>query len=169
MKQIPNCRLCIVGKGPYESEVRKSLLDTPTVFTGELRGIKLSQAFASGDCFVMPSDSETLGFVVLESMASGVPVVAANAGGIPGIFQHEQNGFLVPTGDIAAYTNRIKLLQRNLELRQKMSATARESVASLGWSKSMQKMRKGSYIRAMDNCDSRWEKRLLQIFRPNLQ
>lgn len=48
-----------------------------------MSGEALSQAFASADVFVMPSDTETLGFVVLESMASGVPVVGADAGGIP--------------------------------------------------------------------------------------
>jgi len=58
----------------------------PNVFfvTGE----ELSSAFASADVFMMPSDSETLGFVVLESMASGVPVVAANAGGIPDLVEN---------------------------------------------------------------------------------
>jgi sulfoquinovosyltransferase len=52
---------------------------------GQLSGDRLSAAFASADCFVMPSDSETLGFVVLEAMASGVPVVGARAGGIPSL------------------------------------------------------------------------------------
>jgi sulfoquinovosyltransferase len=56
-----------------------------TVFTGTLQGEELSQAYASGDVFVMPSESETLGFVVLEAMSSGVPVVGARAGGIPDI------------------------------------------------------------------------------------
>ena len=50
---------------------------------GQIQGNDLSSAFASADVFCMPSDSETLGFVVLESMACGVPVVGANAGGIP--------------------------------------------------------------------------------------
>lgn len=53
------------------------------MLTGVMSGEALSQAFASADVFVMPSETETLGFVVLESMASGVPVVGANAGGIP--------------------------------------------------------------------------------------
>lgn len=52
----------------------------PAVFTGMLQGEELSQAYASGDVFVMPSESETLGLVVLEAMSSGVPVVGARAG-----------------------------------------------------------------------------------------
>jgi glycosyltransferase involved in cell wall biosynthesis len=52
---------------------------------GMMRGEELSQAYASGDVFVMPSESETLGFVVLEAMASQVPVVAVAAGGLTDI------------------------------------------------------------------------------------
>lgn len=62
----------------------------PAVFTGMLQGDELSQAYASGDVFVMPSESETLGLVVLEAMASGLPVVAARAGGIPDIIPEDQ-------------------------------------------------------------------------------
>lgn len=49
------------------------------------QGEELSAAYASADMFVMPSESETLGFVVLEAMASQLPVVAVRAGGIPDI------------------------------------------------------------------------------------
>lgn len=55
-------------------------------------GEELSQSFASADVFLMPSDSETLGFVVLESMASGVPVIGANAGGIPNLIDEVSRG-----------------------------------------------------------------------------
>lgn len=50
-----------------------------------MKGQALSEAYASGDVFVMPSESETLGFVVLEAMASQVPVVAVAAGGLTDI------------------------------------------------------------------------------------
>jgi sulfoquinovosyltransferase len=68
LERMPsNTRLAIVGKGPQEDELRQYFSGTKTVFTGQLSGDELSQAFASADAFVMASDSETLGFVVLES------------------------------------------------------------------------------------------------------
>ena len=76
LERLPNARLCLVGKGPYKEELEKHFKGTNTIFMGQLGGDELSQAFASADAFVMPSDSETLGFVVLEAMASGVPVVS---------------------------------------------------------------------------------------------
>ena len=79
----PKARLALVGKGPDSDALKEHFKGTKTVLTGVMTGEALSQAFASADVFVMPSDTETLGFVVLESMASGVPVVGANAGGIP--------------------------------------------------------------------------------------
>ncbi len=84
LRRFPNCRLALVGDGPTRPELEAELAGTKTHFAGILHGEELSQAFASADVFVMPSESETLGFVVLESMASGVPVVGARAGGSPG-------------------------------------------------------------------------------------
>ena len=63
-------------------------------FQGQMSGDSLSSAYASGDVFMMPSESETLGFVALEAMASGLPVVAVAAGGLtdiltnPGVTGH---------------------------------------------------------------------------------
>jgi hypothetical protein len=57
-------------------------------------GDELSQAFASSDVFVMPSDTETLGFVVMEAMASGLPVVGVAAGGLLDIVQNGVTGYL---------------------------------------------------------------------------
>ena len=92
LEKMKNTRLCIVGGGPQAEELREYFEGTKTVFTGQLSGDELSSAFASADAFVMPSDSETLGFVVLESMASGVPVVGAAAGGVLNLIHDDQDG-----------------------------------------------------------------------------
>merc|ERR1719469_296876 len=64
LERLPTARLCIVGTGPYEEELKEHFKGTRTVFTGQLSGDELSSAYASGDMFLMPSDSETLGFLV---------------------------------------------------------------------------------------------------------
>lgn len=91
---VPDARLALVGDGPGRARLEKTFADRPVVFTGFLRGLDLAEAFASADVFVMPSTTETLGFVVLEAMSSGVPVVAADAGGIPDLVRHGETGFL---------------------------------------------------------------------------
>merc|ERR1711935_208967 len=108
----------------------------------------------SADVFIMPSDSETLGFVVLESMASGVPVVAANAGGIPSIITNEKDGFLVETSDIDAYVERLKQLE-NKEFRDKMGKTARVESERWGWEAATSVLRNVQYEKAMVNFHSR--------------
>jgi sulfoquinovosyltransferase len=92
-------------------------------FTGMLQGEELSQAYASGDIFITPSESETLGFVVLEAMASGVPVVAARAGGIPDIVNQDgETGFLYTPGDLDDCLRKITALLDSSDLRQKIGA-----------------------------------------------
>jgi glycosyltransferase involved in cell wall biosynthesis len=91
---IPRARLALVGDGPARPALERVFAGTQTVFAGFLRGEELAAAFASADVFVMPSRTETLGFVVLEAMSAGTPVVAARAGGIPDLVTHEEDGLL---------------------------------------------------------------------------
>ncbi|KAG2262355.1 hypothetical protein Bca52824_069434 [Brassica carinata] len=74
MDKLPEARIAFIGDGPYREDLEKLFTEMPAVFTGMLQGEELSQAYASGDVFVMPSESETLGLVVLEAMASGLPL-----------------------------------------------------------------------------------------------
>lgn len=70
-------RLRVVGDGPARPEVEDQL---PTAtFTGTLTGSELSTAYRSADVFVFPSTTDTLGLVLLEALASGLPVVAADS------------------------------------------------------------------------------------------
>ena len=155
LEQMPsNTRLCIVGKGPQEDELHKHFAGTNTVFTGQLSGDELSQAFASADAFIMPSDSETLGFVVLESMASGVPVVGAAAGGIPDLIDHEKTGFLCEPGNIKDFVSRLEQL-RSTTFRKKMGQEARAEAERWGWEGATSYLRNVQYEKALINFHSR--------------
>ncbi|CAK9238453.1 unnamed protein product [Sphagnum troendelagicum] len=66
MGGIPHIRLAFVGDGPFSFTV-VDIQGMNVTFTGMLQGEELSQAYASADIFITPSESETLGFVVLEA------------------------------------------------------------------------------------------------------
>jgi len=154
LEQIPNARLCIVGKGPQEEELKEYFKDTNTVFTGQLSGDELSSAFASADVFMMPSDSETLGFVVLESMASGVPVIGCAAGGIPDLIRDNDTGFLVQPGDTEGYLNCAKTMM-DTEFRTEMGVRARAEAEKWGWEAATSVLRNVQYEKCMINFHSR--------------
>ncbi|GAX10986.1 N-acetyllactosaminide 3-alpha-galactosyltransferase [Fistulifera solaris] len=166
MKRLPpNVRLSCIGNGPYEAELRSLLLPTERAFfTGPLQGRALSKAFASADVFVMPSTSETLGFVVLESMASGVPVVAARAGGLVDLIRDGETGFLVTPNDADEYANRICQLRSDVGLRDKMANRARLDTETWSWTASMETLRNQYYSVARQNMRLRWEQRLWNMF-----
>ena len=124
----------------------------PAVFTGMLQGEELSQAYASGDVFVMPSESETLGQVVSESMSSGVPVVAARAGGIPDIVPEDQDGktsFLFTPRDLDDCLRKIKHLLSDQELREAMGKAAREEMEKHDWREATRTIRNEQYNAAI--------------------
>lgn len=154
LERMPNARLCIVGKGPQEEELHEYFKGTKTFFTGQLSGDELSQAFASADVFVMPSDSETLGFVVLEAMASGVPVVGVNAGGIPNLIDDGKTSFLVETGNTDEMVDRLTKLQ-DPELRNEISKNARKEAERWNWEAATSVLRNIQYEKAMVNFHSR--------------
>jgi len=155
LEAMPNARLCIVGKGPQEQELIDYFKGTNTYFTGQLSGDDLSKAFASADVFVMPSDSETLGFVVLESMASGVPVIGARAGGIPSIIEHEKTSLLVEPGNTQEFLHYLKKLQSDKEYCKDLGQRAREEAERWGWEAATSVLRNVQYQRAIVNFHSR--------------
>lgn len=72
----PCVQLAFVGDGPDAGRLRRLFRGTRTTFTGVLRGDDLADAYAAADALVFPSTSDTLGLVLLEAIASGLPVVA---------------------------------------------------------------------------------------------
>ena len=134
LEAIPGARLAIVGDGPHREVLEKHFRGTPTYFVGYLKGLELASAYASADAFIFPSRTETLGLVLLEAMAAGCPVVAANSGGIPDIVTDGVNGYLfdpqAPQGAVQATQ---RLLAAGQE-RESLRAEARREAERWGWS-----------------------------------
>ncbi|HEX7039684.1 MAG TPA: glycosyltransferase [Trueperaceae bacterium] len=131
--QIPGVRLALIGSGPAEAELRQRFAGTNTVFTGYMAGTELAAAYASADVFVFPSDTETLGFVAMEAMASGVPAVGARAGGIPDVIEHEVNGLLFTPLDLGDLTRQVRRLLGDRELRRRLGERARRDMERHSW------------------------------------
>lgn len=165
MDRLPEARIAFIGDGPYRAELEQIFEGMPAIFTGMLQGEELSQAYASGDIFVMPSESETLGFVVLEAMSSGLPVLAARAGGIPDIISEDQQGktgYLYNPGDLDDCLSKLEPLLHNQELRETIGKAARTEMEKYDWRAATRKVRNEQYNAAIWF----WRKKRAQFMRP---
>jgi len=145
---IPDARLAIVGCGPAEADLRRTFEGTNTVFMGLMQGEELSRAYAAADVFVMPSESETLGFVVLESMASQVPAVCAAAGGLVNLVRDGQTGFFFEPGNVDDFAAKVKRLVEDAALRQQMGEAGRDETLNWDWRAATSVLRNYQYTLA---------------------
>ncbi|NEP41766.1 MAG: glycosyltransferase family 1 protein [Okeania sp. SIO2G4] len=141
LEAIPNACLALVGDGPNRESLEQHFADTPTHFVGYLRGQELASAYASADAFIFPSRTETLGLVLLEAMAAGTPVVAANSGGIPDIVTNGINGYLFDPVDEKGAIKATQSLLAHSEERETLRQNARSEAESWGWSAATQQLR----------------------------
>ena len=145
LEAMPDARLALVGDGPYRQQLEKIFAGTPAQFVGYLAGEELAAAYASGDAFVFPSSTETLGLVLLEAMAAGCPVVGANRGGIPDIVSDGVNGCLYepegPDGGAASLTAAVQRLLGDTSERQALRNNARQEAELWGWASATEQLR----------------------------
>jgi glycosyltransferase involved in cell wall biosynthesis len=131
-------RFACVGDGPYEGTVREALGGTADAawLPGRLVGDALSAAYASGDVFLFPSTTDTFGNVLLEAMASGLPVLGADVGPTRELVAPDR-GWLVRAGDAAAFADRLVALvddrARLLAARERALAFARSCTWARVW------------------------------------
>ena len=126
--------MIITGDGPYLKKC-KQMFPADTIFTGFLKGKDLSQIYASCDIFVCPSSTETFGNVILEAMASGLPVIGADAGGVGEIIQNEVTGLKFSERNAEALAKCMSELVEDLDLRDYLSLNGREFATNRSWNK----------------------------------
>ena len=122
-------QLVIVGDGVDRAKLEAAL--PGAVFTGALYGPQLATAYASMDVFVHPGEHETFCQAVQEAMASGLPVVAPDAGGPRDLVAPMHTGLLLP---VAEFEDRLSTsVDHLLDERQRYSVAARRSVLGRTW------------------------------------
>ncbi len=140
LQSIPNARLALVGDGPNRANLEKHFAGTNTHFVGYLAGKELGSAYASSDAFIFPSRTETLGLVLLEAMAAGCPVVAANSGGIPDIVTPGENGYLFDPQDESGAIKATQQLLGDAQQRSYLRQNARQEAERWSWSAATQQL-----------------------------
>ncbi|NJM06409.1 glycosyltransferase family 4 protein [Candidatus Gracilibacteria bacterium] len=94
----------------------------------------LHDALAAATVYAMPSRTDSFGIAYLEAWCYGLPVIGANAGGVPDVITHGANGLLVPFGDVEALAAAIMRLLQDEALRQAMGAVGKDTVRhSMTW------------------------------------
>lgn len=124
----PDARLILVGDGPMMARLRSRYPDF--VYCGMRQGEDLAAHYASADMFLFPSLTETFGNVVLEAIASGLPVVAFDYAAAHTHIEPNRCGLVVPFGDTDAFIAAATALVQDRAMLATMSQSARQ--ASLG-------------------------------------
>jgi glycosyltransferase involved in cell wall biosynthesis len=134
-----NVKLVIIGDGTEKHELEKLVIEFGlsdcVSFVGKVSNHKISQYMIESDIFVLPSLSEGFGIVLLEAMASGLPIIASNVGGIPSLIQNGVNGFLVEPGNPEKIAEKILFLFNDRETMIKISEGNKKAVEKYDWEK----------------------------------
>ncbi len=137
----PDVKLLIVGSGDEKyygrlaelKQVRKRI-----VFASHRNN--LGEYYAASDVFVFPTIYEPFGLVIIEAMASGLPVITSRVAGAADVIIDGVNGLLITDpGDIKDLAAKIKLLLSNADLRKAIGERARETAEELSWDRVTQK------------------------------
>lgn len=117
--------LVIVGDGPCRAELEEAARGMPVVFTGMRKGPELSRIYASCDLFVFPSETDTLGVVLLEAQASGLPVLVSSEGGPKDCMLHGETGHIVKPMNPGNLARSIEQILRDRPQHAEMGRRAR--------------------------------------------
>jgi len=147
IRDNPDILFVIAGKGPDANLIKKHTkrlgIDNNVIFTGFVSDENLPLYYGSADLFVLPSRSgEGFPLTVLESMASGLPVIATNTGGIPEAIRNSVNGILIPPKKPDALADAILKLFSSKETLRKMGSAARKIAKEIfTWEKSVHQLK----------------------------
>ncbi len=135
---IPDACFLLVGDGPVRKELQSQNPDCR--FVGMKTGIELAEHYASADLFLYPSKSETYGNVIIEAMASGLPVVAFDYAAAGWYIDKGDNGVTVPLSADESFIQSAVDLAKDKCTRHRMGQSAALSVQRLNWERVVEQL-----------------------------
>lgn len=145
MRQERSLKLLLAGDGEIEQAkhlVEQLQLADRVSFLGWIDGNHRNALLAKADMLVLPSYNEALPMALLEAMAWGVPVITCPVGGIPDVVVSDENGLLVPPGDVQQLSEAMQSLIDNPSLRQSLGLAAQGRVAEFDVRRYVMKLEK---------------------------
>ncbi len=150
-QKYPDLQLALVGDGPLYKKLTRRAKSKNVLFIGKKSIDEIKQYYWNSNLFVLSSrvmenkttgyrDAETMGRVLCEANAAGVPVLASNTGGVSSIITHEHNGLLYTTDNYADFEQQFARLYANLTLQQRLVANGLQRASrEFDWSVILQK------------------------------
>ena len=134
---LPDLRLSIAGSGADRAELENvatslGVADRVT-FTGRLEVAAMAQLYRSADIVLNPSRVDNTPNSILEALASGIPVVSTNVGGVPHLVEHERNAWLVPPNDPQKMADGIVRVLGDTALRARLRLAGLELARACSW------------------------------------
>jgi len=144
-----NNRLLLVGYGEerehLENLVKKLKIENIVTFVGEVSNKEVFEYMTASDVLVLPSLSEGFPNVILEAMASGLPIIATKVGGVPEIINNEVNGFLIDPKNPQQICEKILLIFKDKKLREKISQNNKMEAKKYSWESVIDNLEKVYY------------------------
>lgn len=138
-QKIPQVRLTIAGSGPQENELKQKVeelnLKDNVGFSGKLSPDQVADLYRQADIMLNPTTVDNMPNSVLEAMASGVPVVSTNVGGVPYIVKDRQTALLVKAKDPVMMAENIIELFNDQALYRQLAENGLEEVKKYSWSR----------------------------------
>ena len=130
LKNHPDARLDIIGDGPAREMLQNQAreLGDAVAFLGYQPQEAVAEHLQEADIFVLPSFAEGVPVVIMEAMASRLPVIASHVAGVPELVEDGRTGFLVPPGDLETLAMRLETLLSDPALCSRMGETGRAIV-----------------------------------------
>ncbi len=133
IKGISQVKFQIAGGGIIEQELKEQAeeANVSLELLGQLNRNQLKAALQKADLFVLTSYNEGMSNAALEAMACGLPVILSNVGGSKELINN--NGTIVPIGDVETLRNKILFYQKNSNIRETHGKRSREIAMNMNW------------------------------------